>query len=317
MTARILVIGKNGQVGEELAHLLPSLDEVIAVDRAQLDLSHPDQIRQTIRQIRPAVIVNAAAYTAVDKAESDENAAHAINAAAPAAMAEEAAAICAALVHYSTDYVFDGTKRIPYDEDDATNPLNVYGRSKLAGERAIQKSGALHLIFRTAWVYSSRGHNFLLTMIRLMAQREELRVVSDQIGAPTSARQIALGTLDVLQKYFCDGSIHLPPHACGTYHITAGGETSWHGFAQAIHDRLRAMQHPAPWLSSVLGGRSLAIRKITPIRTAEYSTPACRPQYSVLSNARLHRTFGVQLPDWQSQLDEVFTEGLKQSLKST
>ena len=308
MTAPILLIGKNGQIGAELVHLLPSLGELIALDRAHLDLARPDQIRKTIRDTHPLLIINAAAYTSVDKAESDENAAYTINAAAPAAIAEEAATIGALLVHYSTDYVFDGAKCSPYGENDPTNPLNVYGKTKLAGELAIRKSGAAHLIFRTEWVYSTRGHNFLLTMIRLMSQREELRIVSDQIGAPTSARQVALGTLAVLKRCFRDGGFHAPPDATGTYHMTAGGETSWHGFAQAIHQCLRSTPRRGTRLSSVSEGRPLTDCRIAPISTAEYPTPARRPPYSVLSNGRLHRNFAVQLPHWQSQLDEVLAE---------
>src|ERR1700683_2626365 len=200
MKSRILLTGKNGQVGAELAHLLPALAEVVALDRRDLDLSRPDDIRRTIRDLRPTLIVNAAAYTAVDQAEKDVAAAQAINSDAPALMAQEAKNIGAGLVHYSTDYVFDGAKQSPYEENDRSNPVSVYGKTKLAGEQAIQDVGLPHLIFRTAWVYGTRGRNFLLTILRLASQREELGIVHDQFGAPTWCREIACGTALVLEQ---------------------------------------------------------------------------------------------------------------------
>jgi len=212
MKFRILLVGKNGQVGAELAIALPTLGEVIALDRQQLDLSKPDAIRRTIQAIRPALIVNAAAYTAVDQAEKEEAVAQALNVDAPALMAQEAKKIGAGIVHFSTDYVFDGSKRSPYVENDPSNPVSVYGKTKLAGEQAIQEVGVPHLIFRTAWVYGTRGRNFLLTILRLASQREELRIVHDQFGAPTWCREIARGTASVLGGLLADqgGAMSLP-----------------------------------------------------------------------------------------------------------
>jgi len=308
MSARILLTGKNGQVGSALAAFLPRLGEVVALDRQQLDLAKPDEIRRAIRKVRPHLVVNAAAYTAVDQAETDQVAARAINADAPAVIAEEAKKIGASVVHYSTDYIFDGTKRSPYDENDPPNPLSVYGKTKLAGELAIRESGAPHLIFRTAWVYATRGRNFLLTMLRLASQREELRVVHDQIGAPTWCREIARVTTSILEHLPRDGQGAWSfPRVSGTYHMTAGGIASWYDFAQAILAETSKAPPGLSWLASATGGHPLLARRVVPITTAEYPTPARRPAYSVLSNARLSRTFGVQLPDWHEQLHSVFS----------
>jgi len=305
MRPAILLIGSNGQVGRDLSEILPRIGEVTALDRQRLDLTQPEEIRRAIRACRPAWIVNAAAYTAVDKAESEESLAHAINAEAPRVMAEEAKKIGACLIHYSTDYVFDGAKTTPYVEDDAANPQNVYGRTKLEGERAIRDSGAAHLIFRTAWVYATRGRNFLLTILRLATQREELRIVRDQLGAPTLSGEIARATASVLVKISA-GKPGAPSLAevSGIYHMTAGGETSWYEFASAILERANAAPHP-DWLKSATGGLPIITRRVVPIATSEYPTPARRPAYSVLSNARLNRVFSVQLPDWRTQLDSV------------
>lgn len=300
MSVKILLIGKNGQVGAELATCLPRLGEVVALNRQQLDLAKPSQIRHTIEDIRPHIIVNAAAYTAVDQAESDVDTAQAINADAPAVIAQEAKKIGAALVHYSTDYVFDGLKTSPYEEDDEPNPGSVYGRTKLAGELGIRDAGVPHLIFRTAWVYATRGRNFLLTVLRLASQCEELRIVNDQFGAPTWCREIARATTAVLEQQFRDNAD--PPwlrEVSGTYHMTAAGVTPWFGFAQAI---LEEVSPELPWLEAATNGRPLIARRIVPISTAEYPVPAHRPAYSVLSNSRLTRTFGLQLPDWRTQL---------------
>jgi dTDP-4-dehydrorhamnose reductase len=304
MTPRILLTGKNGQVGHDLQRFLPRLGEVVALDRQQLDLSRPDEIRRVIREIRPTLIVNAAAYTAVDQAEKEQWLAQAINAEAPAIMAEEAKRVGAALIHYSTDYVFDGSLNSPYEETDPTNPINVYGKTKLAGEQAIRDSGMHHLIFRTAWLYSTRGKNFLLTILRLATEREELRIVNDQIGAPTWSREIASATAEVLEK-ISDRTGNASPwtELSGTYHMTAGGETSWFEFAKAILDQARKQVVPTvPWFSTATHGKPLLARQITPITTAEYPTPAKRPAYSVLSNARVARAFGVELADWRTQL---------------
>jgi len=288
---RVLLTGARGQVGAELARALEGRAEVIAHDRASLDLSDPDAIRARVREARPAVIANAAAYTAVDRAESEPDAARAANALAPGILAEEARRAGALLVHYSTDYVFDGTKIEPYVETDPTGPVSVYGRTKLEGERAIAASGCAHAILRTSWVYAPRGKNFLLTMLALAAKQREIRVVDDQRGAPTSAAQIARATVELL-----DGGVERIAAAPGIYHATARGETTWFGFAQAIFDA---------W--SRRAGASFMPPKVVPIPTSEYPTPARRPAYSVLSNAKLERTFGVRLPDWRQGLDEVLS----------
>lgn len=307
MKPRFLLTGTNGQVGNELQHLLPVLGETAAFHRAQLDLSKPADIRRVINEIRPQIIVNAAAYTAVDRAESEETLAHAINAEAPAAMAEEAKKLGALLVHYSTDYVFDGTKTSPYEETDATNPLGVYGKTKLAGEEAIRQSGAAHLIFRTAWVYATRGRNFLLTILRLASEREELRIVHDQIGAPTAAREIARATASVLTSILGEDSpITAATGVSGTYHMTAGGSGSWYDLACAILHEASGDRSNMSWLAAATQGKPLIAKRILSITTEQYPTPAHRPAYSVLSNSLLNRTFGVQLADWREQLHSVF-----------
>jgi dTDP-4-dehydrorhamnose reductase len=259
--------------------------------------------------------VNAAAYTAVDKAESQEPLARAINAEAPRVMAEEAKKLGACLVHYSTDYVFDGAKSAPYDEDDPTNPQNAYGRTKLEGELAIRESGAAHLIFRTAWVYATRGRNFLLTILRLATQREELRVVRDQIGAPTLSLEIARATTAILANLSLSihGSNPAPPSTLsGIYHMTAGGETSWYDFATAILEKSRTAPQNLRWFAEATGGLVIAARRVIPIPATEYPTPARRPPYSVLSNARLTGVFSVKLPDWSAQLASIFATSDKQ-----
>lgn len=308
MKPKILLTGKNGQLGDDLQHLLPRLGDVVATDRRQLDLSRPDEIRKLIRDVHPSLIVNAAAYTAVDQAEKDEPLARAINSEAPAIMAEEAKKIGAAIVHYSTDYVFDGSKNFPYDENDPPNPISVYGRTKLAGEQAVRDSGVDHLIFRTAWVYSTRGKNFLLTMLRLATQREELRIVRDQVGAPTWSREIAGATVKALQQ-ICDQTDGTATWSerNGTYHLTAGGESNWYEFTQAILQEAAQSPHSTTWFQAATNGNELITRRVIPITTAEYPTPARRPAYSVLSNSKLYRVFGLQSPDWRQQLNEVFS----------
>jgi len=308
MKPKILLTGKNGQLGDDLQHMLPRLGEVIATDREQLDLSRPGDIRSLIRDVHPDLIVNAAAYTAVDQAEKDEGLARAINSEAPAVMAEEAKKIGAAIVHYSTDYVFDGGKHFPYDENDPPNPISVYGRTKLAGEQAVRDSGVDHLIFRTAWVYSTRGKNFLLTILRLATQREELRIVRDQVGAPTWSREIAAATVKALEQ-ICDRTDGTTTWAerSGTYHMTAGGESNWYEFTQAILQEAAQSPHSTAWFQAATNGKEVLVRRVVPITTAEYPTPARRPAYSVLSNSKLNRVFGIQLPDWRQQLNEVFS----------
>ena len=300
MNPRILLIGGTGQVGHELAVMLPRVGEVLVSDRSVLDLTRSDDIVRTIRETQPQIIVNAAAYTAVDLAEKEPEKARAINTDAPAAMAAEAANMNALLVHYSTDYVFDGLKESPYSEDDPTNPLNVYGKTKLDGENAIRDSGCRHLILRTAWVYATRGKNFLLTILRLASQREELRIVSDQIGAPTWAHEIARATNSILERHAAAAPGDAP--ATGTFHVTAGGTTNWHAFATAILEEVAKLPGANPWLNAALTGGSIVTKRITPITTADYPTPACRPPYSVLSNARLAAAFRLQLPEWRDQL---------------
>ncbi len=310
MTARILLTGKNGQVGAELCRLLPSLGELIAPDRSELNLAKPGDIRRAVRQYQPNLIVNAAAYTAVDRAEHDAAAAYAVNAEAPAILAEEAKKSGSLLVHYSTDYVFDGKKDSPYEEADVPHPLNVYGASKLAGEQAIQSSGVPHLIFRTSWIYARRGRNFLLTILRLATEREELRVVSDQMGAPTWSREIAAGTARVLEQVAGKGTIDAASlsSVSGIYHMTARGATSWFEFAETILQESRAIAPETPWFLAATEGRPLLAQRVTPIASNEYPTAALRPANSVLSNSRLGRTFGVRLSDWRTQLQTVFRE---------
>jgi dTDP-4-dehydrorhamnose reductase len=309
MKPAILLIGKNGQIGADLLPLLPRLGEVVALGRAQLDLAKPDDVRRVIRDVRPRLIVNAAAYTAVDQAEDDEAAARAVNADTPRIMAEEAKKIGAALVHYSTDYVFDGSKRSPYEETDPTNPLNVYGRTKLAGEQAIQAVGAPHLIFRTAWVYATRGKNFVLTILQLATEREELRVVSDQTGSPAWSREIADATTRILERLADrDQNAFSFAGISGTYHMTAAGETNRCELARAIIEEARQAPPHLAWLAAATGGKPLIACRVTPITSAERPARAPRPAYSVLSNARLLRTFGFALPSWRDQLHSAFSD---------
>ena len=285
----ILISGKTGQVAVELQKHLAGLGNLIVLGRDVLDLSQPEQIRAQVRAHKPDLIIIAAAHTAVDQAESEPELAFAINASAPGVFAEEAAALGIPLIHYSTDYVFDGSKPAPYTEDDATNPLGVYGKSKLAGELAIAASGAQHLILRTSWVYSTHGKNFLLTMQRLLQERPELRVVADQIGAPTWAGTIAQSTRALIERWQAGEA-----GAWGTYHLTAQGETSWFGFTQAIAAHLSAQ------------GKTCAT--LEPIPASAYPTPAARPQNSRLDCSKLAREWGVTQPDWEAALSECVAE---------
>jgi dTDP-4-dehydrorhamnose reductase len=309
MKRPILLIGRGGQVGSELAGLLPRLGEVVALGRAELDLAKPEEIREVIRRVQPELIVNAAAYTAVDHAEKEPSLAQAINANAPEIMAVEGKTIGASMVHYSTDYVFDGTKNAPYLEDDPPNPLSVYGRTKLAGEQAIRSSGVSHLIFRTAWVYAAQGRNFLRTVLRLATQRDELRIVRDQYGAPTRNVEIAAATIAALAKITerSEGGEGFADLG-GTYHMTAAGVTTWYDFAEAILQEASAGPVGSSWLTSALGGLPLRAKRVIPITTEEYPTPARRPAYSVLSNSKLAKAFGIELPDWGIQLHRAFAE---------
>ncbi|MBV7554919.1 dTDP-4-dehydrorhamnose reductase [Pseudomonas sp. PDM28] len=286
---KVLINGRNGQVSHELQRRLGAVGELIVLGRDQLDLAQPDQIRRQVQNIRPDLIINAAAHTAVDLAESEPQAAFAINAIAPGILAEEALALDIPLIHYSTDYVFDGLKAEPYNEDDRPNPLGVYGKSKLAGEQAIRDVQGKHLILRTSWVYSTHGRNFLLTMQRLLQEKPELRVVADQIGAPTWAGTIANSTLALIEHWQANEVANW-----GTYHLTAKGETSWFGFAQAIGEALRQQGKPCATL--------------LPIPSSDYPTPAARPLNSRLDCSRLQRDWGVSQPDWQTALRECLTE---------
>jgi len=294
---RILLTGKNGQVGFELQRLLPPLGEVVALDVQDLDLASPDAIRAKVRTIKPQILVNAAAYTAVDKAESQPELAMQINGVAPGVLAEEAKRLNALLVHYSTDYVFDGTKSEPYNETDMPNPLSVYGRSKLAGDQAIQAVGAPCYIFRTSWVYGARGQNFLRTMLRVGRERPELRIVNDQIGAPTWARFIADMTAQVLSKV--SGNPDQAKEKSGLYNLTASGSTSWFGFAEAIFLEARSVTPDAN------------VPKLIPIPTSSYPLPARRPANSCLNNSTIIQAFDLTIPHWKAMLTECIGQMIK------
>ena len=307
MKPKILLIGKGGQIGSELARLLPCLGDVTALDRSELDLSRNAEIRLAIRGICPQLIVNTAAYTAVDQAEGDERIARTINSEAPGIMAEEANRIGASLVHFSTDYIFDGVKNSPYEEDDPPNPLNVYGKTKLAGEQAIRDSGVSHLIFRTGWVYATQGRNFLLTILRLATQHDQLRVVHDQLGAPTRNVEIAETITSILSDIADEhGGIFRISKVSGTYHMTAAGVATWYDFAAAILEEAYGASQELPWITKALGHVPLRTTHLVPITTKEYPTTARRPAYSVLSNAKLLKTFGTKLSDWHVQLQRAF-----------
>jgi dTDP-4-dehydrorhamnose reductase len=284
---RILITGKNGQVGSELSRLYHSPGDVVAVGRAECDLSSERSVRDLVRRVEPTVIVNAGAYTAVDQAETDRDLCFAVNAAAPAILAEEAANLDALFIHYSTDYVFNGDKPEPYLETDPIDPVSVYGASKAAGEAAIAKTGSRFLVLRTSWVYASHGKNFLRTMLRLGAERPELRIVDDQVGSPTSATAIATATVRLVNQFAAPGT-KLP---AGIYHMTAAGSTSWFGFARAIFE----------------AGVLTAPPRVQAIPSSAYPTPAKRPANSVLSNDKFAHAFGFRLPLWQHQLQDVLT----------
>lgn len=292
---KILLFGKNGQVGWELNRTLQPLGEIVALGRVGADFSNPESLRDVVRKIKPDVIVNAVAYTAVDKAETEEELAEIINGVAPAVLAEEAFKINALLVHYSTDYVFDGTKLSPYVETDEPNPVNAYGRTKLFGEKVIQASGCDYLIYRTSWVYSSRGHNFLLTILKLAKERDELSIVSDQIGSPTSARLIAETTLISLQQSIKERM--LDEYSSNLYHLTTSGVTSWHGFADAI---VNIANHKL--------NLEIKTKNIKAIPAVEYPTPAQRPMNSQLLMQELESAFDVKMPGWKNTLELCLEE---------
>ena len=295
---KILLLGKNGQVGWELQRSLAPLGQVLALDRHSTDfcgdLSQPERLAQTVHDWRPDVIVNAAAHTAVDKAESEPDVARCLNATAPAALAQAAAAIGAWLVHYSTDYVFNGQGEQAWRESDATGPLSVYGQTKLEGEQAIVASGCNHLIFRTSWVYAARGGNFAKTMLRLAGERERLTVIDDQHGAPTGADLIADVTAHALVIAMIDPAAGLS----GIYHLVAAGETSWHGYASHVIAQARQIQ---PVLT-------LKVTDIAPVPTSAFPTPAKRPLNSRLSTHKLQQAFGIVLPPWQQGVNRMLAE---------
>lgn len=293
---RLMVTGATGQVGWELSRQLAALGKAVALDRQQCDLSRPDRLPKLISGLKPDVIVNAAAYTAVDDAEREERLATTVNGAAVDVMAQEARRIGALVVHYSTDYVFDGRKDAPYTEEDLPCPINAYGRSKLVGEVAVARVGGSYLILRTSWVYGARGRNFLRTMLRLMRERDELRIVADQIGAPTPASQIAQATAAVIEaaaRERADGRF-----ASGLFHLTASGATSWHGFAAAILEG--ATRH-----GLLAGGR---VPRLVPIASEDYPRPAARPKNSRLAGDRLRQRFGIALPCWKEGLSRCLEE---------
>jgi len=298
---KVLLLGKNGQVGWELQRALSVLGEVTALDRNPCqtpygtlvgDLADLASLREAIRSFAPDVIVNAAAYTAVDKAETERELAHTVNALASQVMAEEARQLDAFVVHYSTDYVFDGTGMAAWKETDAVAPVNYYGASKLAGEQLIVASGCKHLIFRTSWVYAARGNNFAKTMLRLAKDRPSLNVIADQIGAPTGADLLADVAVAALQQALVN------PELCGIYHLAPAGETSWHAYASFVIEVARAQ------------GEVLAVESVNPIPTTEYPTPANRPLNSRLDTAKLRTTFNLHLPDWRSGVTRMLMEAL-------
>ncbi len=297
---KILLLGKNGQVGWELQRALAPLGEVIALDfdnpgPLTADFSKPESLAATVRAVAPQIIVNAAAHTAVDKAESEPELARALNATSPAVLAREAAVSGAWLMHYSTDYVFDGSGTRPWHEDSPTGPLSVYGATKLEGEEAIRASGCRHLIFRTSWVYAARGGNFAKTMLKLAQERETLTVIDDQIGSPTGADLLADLTAHALR------AAAVQPELAGTYHAVAGGETSWHGYAEHVIAFARAAGLPI----------KVAAGAIAPVPTTAFPTPARRPANSRMATSKLRETFGLQMPPWQQGVERMLLEVIR------
>src|SRR5271166_3582806 len=288
---RILIVGNAGQLGRELEKVFAGVGTIIGVDRESVDLADAEQTRELVHRAAPDIILNAAAYTAVDRAESEHDLAYAINQQAPRVLAEEAHTRNALFVHYSTDYVFDGSKSAPWTETDAPNPLNVYGASKLAGEQAVEGVGGKFLIFRTSWVYGPHGNNFLLTMLRLARERDRLSIVDDQIGGPTTSIELARATHSIVTGILAR-RFDTPEDWTGLYHMTCGGSVSWFGFAQAIFARAAQLLDLKP-------------PTLTSIATRDYPTPATRPRYSVLSNAKLQARFGIELSPWEPALEET------------
>lgn len=308
MSLRLLITGATGQVGWHLQRTLAPLGQVMAIDVEQVDLTDLEALSRTVRDFAPDVVANAAAYTAVDKAESEPELARALNVNAPARIAEECARRGALMIHYSTDYVYDGSKSGPYEEDDATGPLNVYGQTKLEGDQAIAARGCASIILRTTWVYDIRGKNFLRTVLRLAREREELRMVGDQIGAPTWARGLAEATTIILAKC-CERRANAGTWPSGIFHLTGGGKTSWAGFAQAILEDYDSL---VSWPAEMgeFGGQ-LKAKRVVAITSDQYQTPARRPLNSVLSNAKVESTFGIVMPDWRSQLRLAMQDAIR------
>jgi len=298
---RILVTGRDGQVGRELNAAFRCLGAVTATSRAELDLTSDEIIRSVVRAVRPHLILNAAAYTAVDKAESEPELAKRINADAVATLAAEAKVVGAAMIHYSTDYVFDGAKAAPYGEDDPVNPLSVYGKTKLAGEQSLAAAGIPYLVLRTSWVYGAHGKNFLLTILKLAAERPELRIVADQTGAPTWSHDIAKATAAIVRQWLPDG------RNSGVYHLTASGKTTWHGFAS---EAIRMQMEMRADLQEKYA-------RLIAIPTAEYPTPAARPKNSQLDCEKLKRVFDVGLPDWKASLADVMLQRPCSTIETT
>ena len=298
---KILLLGKNGQVGWELQRSLAPLGELMALDRHSTqacgDLSRPEDLMQTVRNYRPDVIVNAAAHTAVDQAEGEPELARLLNATAPAALAEAAQQLGALLVHYSTDYVFNGKGQVPWQESDATAPLNVYGQTKREGELAIANSGCQHLIFRTSWVYASRGANFAKTMLRLAGERERLTVIDDQFGAPTGADLIADVTAQALRQVRALPATEQLQHT-GIFHLVAAGQTSWHGYASHVIEIAKRLRPASEW----------RVQEVAPVPSSAFVTAAQRPHNSRLATARLEASFGLRMPAWQDGVERMLAE---------
>lgn len=289
---KILIFGSQGQVGWELQQALASVGKITALDRKSADFSHPNILKDAIRSLKPDIIVNAAAYTAVDKAESEPECAMIVNGIAPGILAEEAKRLSAIFVHYSTDYIFDGCSTAPYREEDIPNPINIYGKTKLAGEAAIRAVGGHYLIFRTSWVYGMRGKNFLLTMLKLAKEKKELNIVMDQLGAPTWSRTIAQATRDILISTFST----LSGNKWGIYNLTASGQTTWHEFAKAIFNLQQKKEGLVFHFPQVIG-----------IPSSQFPSPAQRPKYSVLSHDKITNAFPLLLPDWETALKQCLT----------
>lgn len=297
MTPTFLVTGRDGQLGFELRRTLAPLGRVVAIDVDNLNLCDIDAVRKFVRELRPDIVVNAAAYTAVDRAETERELSNTINGMIPGVLAEEVKKLGGkGIVHYSTDYVFAGDGKRPYKEEDATSPVNAYGASKLAGEQAVQGSGAPHVILRTEWLYATRGANFLLTILRLARHGKPLRIIADQTGSPTWARMLAETSAAIVARMLIGQDSGV---ISGVYHSTASGQTSWHGFTEAILqeslERLKKLGRETDWCAR-------ALETLTPIPTSEYPTPAKRPAYSVLSGEKLEDVFGVRMPEWREQL---------------